>query len=630
MTQRVVNYTYGTGNPVLPDGSVDVRDGIDNLQSLDIFMNADEDTYNQRDGDIVKTRAGAVRSVGVQRVGDFTTGCAVTERNQGVLYEPDGTVYVWLGALPKVVPAASSPATTGGIGPTGWLDIGDASLRAELAGTGGSSLIGRGTSDVDSDLTAIENQSASLEDVILSVSELASVAYSAPSIPAITSKNKAIFKPTSVTDCLTWIVSRKAQGKAGWVAVAISNEVAPSDAQNYGGASNYRPAYVINGASFFVGKTSMYNKTAGTVISALTAAQINTIWGYVPNGAEYYAQSVGASVNWNARQCYDCAGIGDSITYNVSKGDCTVRFGMTNASSTSVKVQISFDGANFVDYQTLSLRHPPSGSIFKRDVRVTVGATGPYFVRVENAAAGSCFVAGINIGQLPEFGEIDIDNAMFVQALSVGGVPNQYQGGLGANEFAAKELSTGKFFGTYHGGHGGFLQRLRTESASYNIDTTTPPALVVVSSLQLHSASTLTVGATLYSYACETFFGDGANVSTYSLKLGSGSPVVCERVYTHMCTTQRDFDWVHLPLTINKTDDGDVNVGDCQFIQQFRGYDAAQLNCYFSGVNVRENANGGAYVSFQTNYNKQYYGPALGSSSFALTGGQFVTAKEYM
>ena len=132
MTQRVVNYTYGTGNPVLPDGSIDVRDSIDNLQSFDVFMNADEDTYNQRDGDIVKTRAGAVRAVGIQRVGDFTTGCTVTERNQGVLYETDGTVYVWLGVLPKVVTPASSPATTGGIGPSGWLDIGDASVRSSI------------------------------------------------------------------------------------------------------------------------------------------------------------------------------------------------------------------------------------------------------------------------------------------------------------------------------------------------------------------------------------------------------------------------------------------------------------------------------------------------------------------
>ena len=142
MTQRVVNYTYGTGNPVLPDGSIDVRDGIDNLQSFDIFMNADEDAYNQRYGEIVKTRAGAVRAVGIQRIGDFNTGCTVTERNQGVLYETDGTVYVWLGALPKSVPPASSPTTTGGIGPSGWLDIGDASLRSNLAAPGGAGLVG--------------------------------------------------------------------------------------------------------------------------------------------------------------------------------------------------------------------------------------------------------------------------------------------------------------------------------------------------------------------------------------------------------------------------------------------------------------------------------------------------------
>ena len=161
MTQRVVNYTYGTGNPVLPDGSIDVRDGIDNLQSFDIFMNADEDTYNQRDGGVVKTRAGAVRAVGIQRIGDFTAGCTVTERNQGVLYETDGTVYVWLGALPKVVPPASSPATTGGVSPSGWLDIGDASaysrIKIDLADKSGSTIIGEVSTAIELQaLNAIE------------------------------------------------------------------------------------------------------------------------------------------------------------------------------------------------------------------------------------------------------------------------------------------------------------------------------------------------------------------------------------------------------------------------------------------------------------------------------------------
>lgn len=145
MTQRVVNYTYGTNNPVLPNGSVDVKDGIDNLQSFDVFMNAEEDTYNQRDGEIVKTRSGAVRAVGIQRIGDFTSGCDVTERNQGVLSEADGTVYVWLGSLPKFVPASSSPATTGGIGPSGWLDVGDASARSALSANSGAGDVG--TSD---------------------------------------------------------------------------------------------------------------------------------------------------------------------------------------------------------------------------------------------------------------------------------------------------------------------------------------------------------------------------------------------------------------------------------------------------------------------------------------------------
>lgn len=569
-----------------------------------------------------------LQDASIDYAGTFEDGCTVLVGDAAVCLVR-GKAYINQGLSPVVLTADSDPASSGGIAPTGiWLEVTTQSLKANLLLNTAASTIY--TSSGNSVQHELDNVRQDAETEIAEVKSLASVAYAAPSIPAITSKNKAFFKPSTISDCLLWVVTRKAQGKAGWVAMAISNEVSPADSQNYGGASNYRLAYVINGASFFVGKTSMHAKTSGTVLSSLTAAQINTIWGYVPNGAEYYAQSVGATVNWNSRQCYDCAGIGDSITYNVAKGDCTVRLGMTNASSTSVKVQISFDGTNFVDYQTLSLRHPPSGSVFKRDVRITIGATTSYFVRVENAAAGNCFVAGVNIGQLPESGEIDIDNALFVQVLSVAGVPNQYQGGLGANEFAAKELSTGKFFGTYHGGHGGFLQRLRTESASYNIDTSAPPALLVATSIQLHSASTLTVGSTSYGYTCETFFGDGSNVSTYSLRLGSGAPAVCERVYTHMCTTQRDFDWIHLPVTLNKTDDGDINVGDCQFIQQFRAYDAAQLNCYFSGVDVTKNTNGGAYVSFQPNYNKQYYGPALGSSNFALVGGQFVTAKEYM
>ena len=142
MTQRVVNYTYVTGNPVLPDGSIDVRDGIDNLQSMDVFMNAPEDTYNQRDGGIVKTLAGAIRGIGIPIIGNFTAGCTVTQQNQGVQVI-GGSVYRYSGALPKVIPPNSSPETTGGISPAGeWVDVGDASLRGDLASFSGSNLVG--------------------------------------------------------------------------------------------------------------------------------------------------------------------------------------------------------------------------------------------------------------------------------------------------------------------------------------------------------------------------------------------------------------------------------------------------------------------------------------------------------
>lgn len=154
MTQRVVNYTYGTGNPVLPDGSIDVRDGIDNLQSFDIFMNASEDTYNQRDGEIVRTVSGMnnefdtmiggmnnefdtqILNMGFTRVGTFAAGATLTNPRQTLLWDiadgGDGQEYGWSGAFPKVVPATSTPASTGGISVGAWISRFDPALRVQV------------------------------------------------------------------------------------------------------------------------------------------------------------------------------------------------------------------------------------------------------------------------------------------------------------------------------------------------------------------------------------------------------------------------------------------------------------------------------------------------------------------
>lgn len=143
MTQRVVNYTYSTGNPVLPNGSIDVRDGIDNLQSFDIFMNADEDTYNQRDGKIVGTISGAnnrfnaqILNMGFTRIGTFAAGATLTNPRQTLLWDVsdggDGQEYGWSGAFPKVVPAASTPTSTGGISVGAWISRFDPELRIHV------------------------------------------------------------------------------------------------------------------------------------------------------------------------------------------------------------------------------------------------------------------------------------------------------------------------------------------------------------------------------------------------------------------------------------------------------------------------------------------------------------------
>lgn len=146
MTQRVVNYTYGTGNSVLPDGSIDVRDGIDNLQSFDVFMNADEDTYNQRDGKIVNTVSGALKAVGFKHgSGDFTTGFTVMPGERNVAwYDPvSENWYSFSGVIPSggynVLPGVNP------VGNTDWEPRTDELLRSELSWIDGASLVGGAT-----------------------------------------------------------------------------------------------------------------------------------------------------------------------------------------------------------------------------------------------------------------------------------------------------------------------------------------------------------------------------------------------------------------------------------------------------------------------------------------------------
>lgn len=74
--------------------------------------------------------------------GSFEAGGTINHRWETLLYQADGQYYQWMGPLPKVVPAGSTPATTGGVDATHWVNQSDLTLRTDLAATTGAGLVG--------------------------------------------------------------------------------------------------------------------------------------------------------------------------------------------------------------------------------------------------------------------------------------------------------------------------------------------------------------------------------------------------------------------------------------------------------------------------------------------------------
>ncbi|MDE9691044.1 hypothetical protein [Citrobacter portucalensis] len=89
----------------------------------------------------------------------FTTGTTVSNPNEVLFNESNNEYYKWTGSFsggPKVVPANSTPESTGGIGAGKWLSVGDSTLRGELAEPDGSGMVGHGDKTVDDALTELE------------------------------------------------------------------------------------------------------------------------------------------------------------------------------------------------------------------------------------------------------------------------------------------------------------------------------------------------------------------------------------------------------------------------------------------------------------------------------------------
>lgn len=103
---------------------------------------------NQATGQTQKTMPAILRDIGFRPASfDFVSGgtIGVNDRDLAVLWPlpgGDGDWYYWEGALPKVIPANSTPASTGGVADGAWRPIGDLPLRSELASAVGAGMVG--------------------------------------------------------------------------------------------------------------------------------------------------------------------------------------------------------------------------------------------------------------------------------------------------------------------------------------------------------------------------------------------------------------------------------------------------------------------------------------------------------
>lgn len=83
----------------------------------------------------------AINDSGFVVIDSFEDGATLTSATQALRVEATGKLYRWGGALPKTVPASSTPQNTGGFGLDAWVEVNDAALKQELQSENGYRLV---------------------------------------------------------------------------------------------------------------------------------------------------------------------------------------------------------------------------------------------------------------------------------------------------------------------------------------------------------------------------------------------------------------------------------------------------------------------------------------------------------
>jgi len=133
----------------LPVPSEKPQDQKFNAGKIDEFVTSLVNIYIDRLGNKHYTIEGlrwlaqqAIAQYGWIPIGTFQAGATLTLPNQIIKDTTDGEYYRWDGDLPKVIPAGSTPESTGGVGAGFWISVGDSSLRSLLSSTDGTTAIG--------------------------------------------------------------------------------------------------------------------------------------------------------------------------------------------------------------------------------------------------------------------------------------------------------------------------------------------------------------------------------------------------------------------------------------------------------------------------------------------------------
>lgn len=166
--------TQPTQNAVPSESARDLKF---NAGKIDEFVTSLALRYTDRFGSQHYTIEGlkqliliAIENLGWNPVGTFQSGTTLNAINDLIQDASSGVWYKWddAASLPKVVPANSTPSSTGGVGPKKWqaVDVSDV-LRRELATSDGSKSVGYGSTTV----------SGALDDIYSSINGAISAKY---------------------------------------------------------------------------------------------------------------------------------------------------------------------------------------------------------------------------------------------------------------------------------------------------------------------------------------------------------------------------------------------------------------------------------------------------------------------